>query len=115
MRNIQLENLIGKLKEKARLDNAPFWRRIADELERPGRQKRVVNLFKLESFTKENEFVIVPGKVLATGELNHKLTVAAFSFSGSAKEKIEKLKGTALSIEDLIKMNPKGQDVKIVG
>jgi len=59
--------------------------------------------------------VVVPGKVLGAGEINHPVIVAAFSFSEKAKEKIKAAKGKCLSFIDLIKKNPKGSNVKIIG
>ena len=66
-------------------------------------------------FTKPNEIIIVPGKVLGSGSLNHSLTVAAFSFSESAREIIEQAKGKCLTIKELVQKNPKAKDVKIIG
>ena len=57
-------------------------------------------LDKLDKETKEGEIVIVPGKILGKGQLNHKLTLAAFSFSSKALEKIKNSK--IVQIEDLI-------------
>jgi large subunit ribosomal protein L18e len=74
-----------------------------------------VNLYKLNKYTKENETIIVPGKLLGTGEVDHKVTVAALSFSESAKEKLEKNKSTVYSIHELMKNNPKGKNVRIIG
>jgi len=48
------------------------------------------------------------------GDLDKKLTVAAYSFSEKAKEKINK-NGRAISIVELLKENPKGSKVRIVG
>jgi large subunit ribosomal protein L18e len=43
-----------------------------------------------------------------------KQTVAAFSFSEGAKEKIEESGGRVLSIRDLMDENPNGKGVKIL-
>jgi large subunit ribosomal protein L18e len=59
--------------------------------------------------------VVVPGKVLGTGEIGHSVTVAAFSFSNRAREKIEGARGRCVSFVDLIKKNPKGSNVRIIG
>ena len=59
--------------------------------------------------------VVVPGKVLGAGEMSHPVTVAAFAFSGKAKEKIKARRGKCLSFFDLIKKNPKGSKVRIIG
>jgi large subunit ribosomal protein L18e len=58
--------------------------------------------------------VVVPGKVLGAGSLEHSVSVAAFSFSDQAKVKISKAKGKCLSILDLLESNPKGSDVRIL-
>jgi large subunit ribosomal protein L18e len=59
--------------------------------------------------------VVVPGKVLASGELDHEVSVAALSFSKAAREKIEKAKGKALTIMELVSKNPKGTKVMLMG
>lgn len=113
--NNQLQTLIGDLKSLSRKEGVKLWSRIANDLEKATSQRRIVNLSKLAHYTKENEQLIVPGKVLAGGDLSHKVTVAAFSFSKGAKERIEKLQGKALSIPEMMKENPKGQKVRIIG
>ncbi|MBI2147750.1 50S ribosomal protein L18e [Candidatus Woesearchaeota archaeon] len=113
--NAQLQQLIQLLKKQASEQKVGLWKRIASDLELPTRQRRLVNLYKISQHTKENEAIIVPGKVLGTGELAHKVNVAAFSFSGSAREKISKAHGACLSIPELIEKNPKGQNVRIIG
>ena len=66
------------------------------------------------AFSKEGEFIVVPGKILSQGDLNKKVTVAAYRFSEKAKEKINKL-GKAILIQQLMKDNPKGKKVRILG
>jgi len=112
--NIELKNLIEKLNDLAIKEKVKLWKRIARELGRATRQRRSVNIYKIDKNTKENETALVPGKVLSEGELTKKIKVAAFSFSEKAKEKINK-KGKAITIDELIKENPKGKDVRIIG
>ena len=109
-----LADLIQELKKKSNEHNVLIWKRVANDLAKPTRQRRIVNLYKLNKNTKEGEVVIVPGKVLGVGELNHKVTVAAWSFSGSALEKINKI-GKAIEINELLKESPKGKKVRILG
>ena len=52
---------------------------------------------------------------MGAGEINHPITVAALSFSEKGKEKIKTAKGKCLSFFELIKKNPKGSNVKIIG
>jgi large subunit ribosomal protein L18e len=47
--------------------------------------------------------------------LSHPVTIAAFAFSARAREKIAAARGKCLSFFDLIKKNPKGSNVKIIG
>jgi large subunit ribosomal protein L18e len=69
----------------------------------------------LNRYTKEGETVVVPGKVLGAGKMDHPIYVAAFAFSERARLKILKAKGKCLSILELVKRNPKGTNVKIIG
>ena len=112
--NPLLRGLIQELRKKAQEHGANIWKRIAEDLEKPSRQRRIVNLYKINKFTKENETVVVPGKVLAVGDIDHAVTVAAFNFSGAAQEKINKM-GKAMPIGDLIQEDPKGKRIRILG
>jgi large subunit ribosomal protein L18e len=112
--NINLKKLIEELKKTSSVQNVKIWKRVATDLEKPSRNRRSINISKLSRFTKKNEVVVVPGKVLGSGELEHSITVAAFNFSDQAKEKINKV-GKAVSLHDLIKDNPKGKNVRIMG
>ena len=112
--NPVLQGLIQELKKKANEHKASIWKRIAEDLSKSSRQRRIINLYKINKYTKENETVIVPGKVLSVGDLDHNVTVAAFDFSGSASEKINKV-GKAISINELIPEDPKGKRIRILG
>jgi large subunit ribosomal protein L18e len=58
--------------------------------------------------------VVVPGKILGSGCLNHALTVASFGASEKAKSKVVAAKGKYISIPELIEKNPKGSNVRII-
>ena len=58
--------------------------------------------------------MLVPGKVLGSGEISGGQTVAAFSFSDVAKTKIAASGGRTLSIRELMDENPKGKGVRIL-
>jgi len=112
--NTYLVELIRLLKKEARENDAPIWRDVAERLSKPRQRRAEINLSRLNRYTKESDEVIVPGKVLGAGLIDHPLTVAAFAFSDQAKEKILNAKGKCLSIPDLVKLNPKGTNVKIL-
>jgi large subunit ribosomal protein L18e len=112
--NEELQTLIKELCKIASTEKVMLWKRVATDLSRPSRQRRAVNLARIDRYTTDNEFVVVPGKVLSSGDITHKVNVAAFNFSKDAKTKIN-AKGKALSITELLKSNPKAKGVKIIG
>ncbi|HIJ11986.1 TPA: 50S ribosomal protein L18e [Candidatus Woesearchaeota archaeon] len=111
--NQELRTLLVSLKEKAR-DNK-IWGRVAADLSKPSRQRRNVNVYKIEKVARDGETVVIPGKVLSSGELKKKVDVAAFSFSAEAKRKIEQAQGKVLTISQLLEQNPDGKKVRILG
>lgn len=110
-----LSGLIQELKKRSSEQNVNLWKRVALDLEKPSRQRRAVNLSRIDRFTKENEVVVVPGKVLGSGSLSHKLTIAAYQFSDGAKEKIEKVGANTVSLLELSKEKPDGKKIRIIG
>jgi len=88
---------------------------VADHLSSSRRRRITVNVSHLNRCTQKSETVVVPGKVLAAGKIDHPVNVAAFAFSEQARAKILKAMGKCLSISDLMKKNPKGVNVKIIG
>lgn len=110
-----LVELIQELKRESLTGKTALWKRIAADLERPTRIRRVVNLSTINRITKDNEIVVVPGKVLGAGALDHKVTVGAFAFSESARSAIETAKGKCLSIPEMMKLQPDGKSVRILG
>jgi len=105
--------LIAELREQGRAEVSDFLLAVADALEKPARIGAEVNIGKLGGYAKET--ILVPGKVLAGGILDKPVTVAAFSFSKEAADKIKKLGGKALTIQELVKKDPKGRGVRILG
>lgn len=112
--NISIRILISSLKKLSNEKNVKIWDALAQNLSKPTRIQRKVNLAHLDAHGRAGETLVVPGKVLGTGELSRKVTVAAWRFSENAFDKINK-SGKAISIEELMKSNPKGSKVRIIG
>lgn len=110
MKNENLVSLIQNLMKTKK----PIWRRVARELSKPRRRRIEVNLSKIEQYAAADSTVLIPGKVLGTGNLSKKVTVAAYSFSESAKKLIGQSGGKAVSIESLHKSNPEGKDITLL-
>jgi len=90
------------------------WLKVAQILSAPTRDYSSVNLEKVDKETKAGDTVVVPGKVLGSGELTKKVRICALSFSSSALIKMKSTKSEAVSINDEIKLNPKAEGVKII-
>jgi len=112
--NPELLNVIRSLKKKAKENDAAIWRDVADRLSSSKRRRIAVNLSRLNRYTKEKETVVVPGKVLGAGKLEHPIIVAGFGFSKQARSKISKAQGKSITILELVKGNPKGSNVRIM-
>ncbi|MHA1268895.1 MAG: 50S ribosomal protein L18e [Candidatus Helarchaeota archaeon] len=92
-----------------------FWREVSKWLNKPKKRRIVVNISEINRNTKENDQILVPGKVLGDGDFNHKLSsIAAYTFSKSAREKILNNKIKLETIEELYERNPEGKNIKII-
>jgi len=107
--------LITELRKSARVDGANIWSAVAENLSRPARIRREVNILSINKSTKAGETVVVPGKVLGDGTLDHKIVIAAYKYSEKAKKKIEESGGRLISIKELMKENPKGANIRLLG
>ena len=101
--NKELQNTIVQL----RRSKAAIWKRVAEDLSSPTRQRRTVNLIDINKHIKEGETAIVPGKVLGVGNITKKVTIAAFSYSDAARDKITQAGGKAISLPEAINKNNK--------
>jgi large subunit ribosomal protein L18e len=91
-----------------------IWRKVAKELSKPTRRRPQVNVSKIEEHVNEGETVLVPGKLLGAGHISKKVDVAAFAYSTAAKALVEGSGGKIMSIEELMKANPEGKNVRIL-
>ncbi len=93
---------------------APIWTAAAELLSRPEGTRVEVNLGKVSKMAEQGQAFFVPGKVLGSGLVDKKLVVGAFSFSASARSKLEAAGGSALSVDQFLKKYPKGSGVRLV-
>jgi large subunit ribosomal protein L18e len=112
--NEHLHSLIVELKKKAIEADVPMFKRLAYELERPTRSRKIVNLSRINMNTEKDDFVVIPGKVLGSGDLDHPVTIAAYKVSSSALGKISSSKSKVVSINDLVKNGIKGKKIRIM-
>ncbi|OIO40362.1 50S ribosomal protein L18e [Candidatus Pacearchaeota archaeon CG_4_9_14_3_um_filter_31_7] len=125
MRKISKTRVEKKIKKKTKLDfreliiklkkqKSVFWIKVADLLSNTNKNKIVINLGQINKKAKEKDIVLIPGKVLAGGVIDKKIIISAYKFSSEALKKLKENKIEMILIEDLIKKNPKGENIKII-
>ncbi|KXA91469.1 50S ribosomal protein L18e [candidate division MSBL1 archaeon SCGC-AAA259A05] len=112
--NPALRRLIRRLRKKNKESEGDIWGELADRLNRSNRSRAEVNIGQLNRYTGKGDSVVVPGKVLGSGRLDHPLSVTAFNFSNQAKKRIEVAEGETLSIEGLLDRNPEGENILLM-
>jgi large subunit ribosomal protein L18e len=114
--NPHLVDTVLALKEAARENEAPVWRAVAEQLEKPSRVQPDVNVGEIRRVAEgDASVIVVPGKVLGGGYFDKDIAVAAWNFSGSAEDKIEDAGGRVLTLSDVVDEVPSGEDVQVVG
>ncbi len=108
-------HMVKDLKQASKKNEAPIWSKLADLALKPSSSKRTVNLTRINKITKENDVLFVPGKILGTGNLSHKIILSSFSISTTARNKIIKSGGNVMAYSDMIKKFPTGKGVIIFG
>ena len=92
----------------------PVWISVAESLSSPRRIRVEKNLEEINKEAEDGEVIIVPGKVLSQGNIDKKVKIAAFKFSQSALDKLNKSKIEAIGILEEIKKNPGAKNVRIL-
>ena len=108
-------NVARELKEASKKNDAPIWKKLRSFILKPSSSRRIVNLAKIDKITKENDVLFVPGKVLGTGNIYHKISLCSFSISRTATKKIIQSGGKIMKLSDMIEKYPTGKGVTIIG
>lgn len=112
--NPALRHTVVMLEKAGKKHKSPIWIQASGSLASPSSLKVEVNVGRISRIADSGAKIFVPGKVLGSGTVDKKVVVGAFSFSSSAKQKIESKGGSAFSIEQFLKKFPKGSGVTIV-
>jgi len=112
--NLELVNTVSYLRRKGRQSQTPLWNAVASYLSKSRRSRVVLNLGQVSRHVKDGDVVVVPGKVLSSGEPLAKLTIAAFKFSPGALVKVGKAGGRCIPIQRLVEENPRGTGVRLL-
>ena len=87
--NADLVGLIDQLKAQSRDTGAALWRDVAKRLSKSRKNWAQPNLSRVTRYAPEGATILVPGKLLGSGEVTGNRTIAAYSVSSSARAKIE--------------------------
>ncbi len=113
--NTQLVDVISQLKAKSRETGSAVWRDVAMRLSRSRKNWAQPNLSRVSRHAPEGATILVPGKLLGSGDVSSNHTIAAYSVSTGAREKIEAAGGRVMTYGELMKENPSGKGVVILG
>ncbi|MCK4484823.1 MAG: 50S ribosomal protein L18e, partial [Candidatus Thorarchaeota archaeon] len=80
--------LINSLKKTSTKYDVRIWKRVAELIARPARKRATVNVGKIGRHTRAGDIIVVPGKILGSGIIPHKVTVAAMNASTTARSAI---------------------------
>ncbi len=110
--NQLLQDTIEALKRASK--ERPVWGRVAELLSKPARDRPEVNVSKINRYASDGDIVLVPGKVLGAGSIKKKVTVAAFTFSRKAAEKISAAGGRVITLKEAVVQVQDYSKVKII-
>jgi len=113
--NADLVELIDQLKAKSRDTGAALWRDVALRLSKSRSNWAQPNLSRVSRYAPEGATVLVPGKLLRSGEVGDSRTIVAYSISAGARAKVEAAGGRVMSLPELMDENPKGSGVVLLG
>jgi large subunit ribosomal protein L18e len=108
------ETLKASAKASAREQQVGIWKDLARRLDAPSNNFAEVNLSRLNRYTTSGDVVLVPGKVLGAGLLDHPIFIGALAFSEKARSKILAADGNIVTIDEIIQRSPRGSNVKII-
>jgi large subunit ribosomal protein L18e len=114
MMNVELIKIIRTLEKVSRERNQKIWKALSEDLDKSKRSRVAVNLSRINRYTKPGEIIAVPGKVLASGKLDHPVTIAAFQFSETAKKKIKLAEGETLTLNQLLEQEINPSKIRII-
>lgn len=90
-----------------------IWKTVSIKLSGSRKNRVEANLNRINNKTKKGDVIVIPGKILGVGELDHEITIACLSCSESARKKIISSGSKLLTIGELLEQNPTGSNVRI--
>ncbi len=104
-----------QLEKHSKKSKQEIWRDASEAVLASRKNRPSVNVSHISRNTKEGAKVLVPGKVLGLGSINHKVTIAAYAFSKDARAKITASGGKCVDIHEFMDSTPSVKDVVLLG
>jgi len=80
-------------------------KRLLSLVDVPTRKRVEVNLYKINKHSKEGESIIVPGKVLSEGKLDHKISIIALDYSGRALKALKDANCNIMKFDEIARLS----------
>ena len=80
-----------------------LWKRVLELSEVPARSRKTVNLYKINRYSAEGDSIIVPGKVLGEGQMEHKISITAMEFSARALSNLKSSQCRVRKLDEILK------------
>jgi len=107
----EIKEWLRLLAEASRKDHYPkLWKRVHNLVAVPERRRTSVNLYKIERYSKENDNIIIPGKVLSNGEITHRVNIAAVEFSEPALKRLKEANCRIVELKEMLN----SKNVKVI-
>jgi large subunit ribosomal protein L18e len=105
--NVEREDIkdwLKQLKSVPREDKYKgLWNRVLELSEVPARSRKSVNIFKINKHSEAGDMIIVPGKVLSEGKMEHKITITAMEYSAGALSRLKEAQCTVKKLDEMLK------------
>lgn len=95
---------LSVISEASRGEHYPsLYKRMRTMLLLPSRRRKAVSLHKLNKYTKADDNVIVPRKILSTGKIDHKVRISALELSSGARTALQTAGCEIVDIKEMVK------------
>lgn len=92
-----------------------LWADVSKGILASRKNRPSVNVSEISRNAKDGSSVIVAGKVLGSGTIDHRVLVAADSFSSSARAKIIAAGGECIGLKEIMDANKNMKGVLLIG
>ena len=112
--NPEVVIIMSELKRCSRESGVRIWSDISDRLSKPNRSWAEVNIGEIERHASDDDKFAIPGRLLGSGSITKKVTIASVSCTKSARKKVEKAGGSVLGLLEMANQYPSGSGVRIM-